>query len=151
MVPVASSRFFVQRRYLSTSRPEAEFLDEIQTKVLRVFLLAIQSPLFCSSALRFLFLKLTKSRTVFTVQFLCSVKEKGGKPYRKICPFPIHTETSSLRTLKIMSRNLNKISRSQIRLQKSPHNPLPSPVKGLKNYPLATPLSPLLSQCGVST
>jgi hypothetical protein len=56
-VPVASLRFFVQRRYLSTSRPEAEFLDEIQTKVLRVFLLAIQSPLFCSFALRFLFLQ----------------------------------------------------------------------------------------------
>jgi hypothetical protein len=36
--------------------PEAEFLDEIQTKVLRVFLLAIHSHLY-SFALRFLFLQ----------------------------------------------------------------------------------------------
>jgi hypothetical protein len=35
---------------------EAEFLDEIQTKVLRVFLLAIRSHLY-SFALRFLFLQ----------------------------------------------------------------------------------------------
>jgi hypothetical protein len=37
-------------------RTEAEFLDEIQTKVSRVFLLAIQSQLF-SFALSFLFLQ----------------------------------------------------------------------------------------------
>jgi hypothetical protein len=35
-------------------RPEAEFLDEIQTKVIRVFLLAIHSHIY-SFALRFLF------------------------------------------------------------------------------------------------
>jgi hypothetical protein len=40
---------------LQTQTPEAEFLGKIQTKVLLVFLLAIQSHL-CSFALRFLFL-----------------------------------------------------------------------------------------------
>jgi hypothetical protein len=33
------------RKMYKISAPEAEFLDEIQTKVLRVFLLASQSPL----------------------------------------------------------------------------------------------------------
>jgi hypothetical protein len=51
--------------------------------------------------------------TVSRVQLLYTVKEKGGKPHRK--PYPlyigleIHTETSSLRTLKIMPKNLNEI------------------------------------------
>jgi hypothetical protein len=47
-----------------------------------------------------------------------TVKEKGGNPERKPenhTPFPmfqeIRTETSSLRTLKIMPRNLNEIVR----------------------------------------
>jgi hypothetical protein len=39
-----------------TLLPEAEFFDEIQTKVLRVFLLAIHSHLY-SFVLRFLFLQ----------------------------------------------------------------------------------------------
>jgi hypothetical protein len=48
---------------------------------------------------------------------LAPVKEKGGKPDRKsyplLCGFrKIHTETSSLRTLKIMTRNINEIVRS---------------------------------------
>jgi hypothetical protein len=38
------------------SKPEAEFWDEIQTKVLRVFLFAIHSHLY-RFALRFLFLQ----------------------------------------------------------------------------------------------
>ena len=62
--------------------PEAEFLEEIQTKVLRVFLLASHSNL-CSLELRFKFLKLTQPLTVSTVQLLYTVKEKGGKPDRK--------------------------------------------------------------------
>jgi hypothetical protein len=66
-------------RYEST--PEAEFLDEIQTKVL----LAIHSHL-CSFALRFLFLQthatVSTVITVSTVQLLYTVKEKGGKPDR---------------------------------------------------------------------
>ncbi len=49
-----------------SSLPEAEFLDEIQTKVLRVFLLAIYSQLH-SFALRFLFL--TQPLTVSIVRY----------------------------------------------------------------------------------
>jgi hypothetical protein len=65
-----------------TSTPEtseSEFLDEIQTKVLRVFLLALHSHLY-RFALRFF--KLTQPLTV-------SVKEKGGKPDRKRYPLPL--------------------------------------------------------------
>jgi hypothetical protein len=65
----------------------AEFLEEIQTKVLKVFLLAIHSHLY-SFPLRFLFFKLTQPLTVSTVQLLYTVKEKGGKPDRKPCPLP---------------------------------------------------------------
>ncbi len=46
-----------------------QILDKIQTKVLRVFLLAIHSHLY-SFALRFLFLKLTQPLTVSTVHLL---------------------------------------------------------------------------------
>jgi hypothetical protein len=55
---------------------EAEFLDEIQTKVLRVFLLAIHSHLY------------TQPLTESTVQSLYTVKEKEGKPDRKLYPLP---------------------------------------------------------------
>ncbi len=66
-------------------RPEAKFLDEIQTKVLRFVLLAIQSHLY-SFALRFLFLhKLTQPTFLQCVTVQC--KEKGGKPFRK--PHPL--------------------------------------------------------------
>ncbi len=44
--------------------PEAEFLDEIQTKVLRVFLLAIHSHLY-SFALRFIFLQTHATSSLF--------------------------------------------------------------------------------------
>ena len=92
--------------------PKAEFLDEIQTKVLRVFLLAIQSPLY-SFALRFTFLQTHTASYSFCNALLYTVKEKGGKTYRKHTPLQeIHTETSSLRTLKIMPRNLHEIGRS---------------------------------------
>jgi hypothetical protein len=59
--------------------PEADFLDEIQTKVLRVFLLAIHSN-FYSFTLIFIFLL-----THATSYSFC--KGKGGKPDRK--PFPL--------------------------------------------------------------
>jgi phosphopantetheinyl transferase len=59
---------------------EAEFLDKIQTKDLRVFLLSIHSHLY-SCALRFLFLHTHATSYVFPQ----IVKEKGGKPY----PFPM--------------------------------------------------------------
>jgi hypothetical protein len=64
---------------LGQDRLEAEFLDEIQTKVLRVFLHASHIHLY-SFALRFLFLQLTQPLTVSTVHLLYTVKEKGGKP-----------------------------------------------------------------------
>ncbi len=53
---------------LPVSYSEAEFLDEIQMKVLSVFLLAIHSRLY-SIALRFHF-KLTQLLTVFTVHIV---------------------------------------------------------------------------------
>ncbi len=69
-------------------RPEANFFDKIQTKVLRVFLLAIPSHLY-SLAWDFYFFKLTQPLTVSTVQLLYTVKEKGGKPNQKPYPFPM--------------------------------------------------------------
>jgi hypothetical protein len=80
-------------------------LAEIQTKVLRVFLLAFHSPLF-SFALRFLFLQTHATSYSFcsSVTLLPIVKERGGKP-DMVKEIP--TETSSLRTLKIMPTNLN--------------------------------------------
>jgi hypothetical protein len=68
---------------------EAEFLGEIQTKVLRVFLLAIHSHLY-SFALRFLFLQTHAISYSFysSVTVLYTVKEKGGKPDRKPYPLP---------------------------------------------------------------
>jgi hypothetical protein len=63
---------------LPGAHSEAEFSDEIQTKVLRVFLLAIHSHAY-SFALRFIFLQ-----THATSYSYCTpVKEKGGKPDRK--------------------------------------------------------------------
>jgi hypothetical protein len=61
-------------------------------------------------ALRFLF-KLTQPLTVSTVQLLYTANEKGGKPDKKNhTPFHmVHIETSSLKTLKIIPRNLNEI------------------------------------------
>jgi hypothetical protein len=61
--------------------PEAEFLDEIQTKVSRVFLLAIHSHLY-SFALRFIFLQ-THTTSYSFLQLLYTAKEKGGKANRK--------------------------------------------------------------------
>ncbi len=75
--------------------PEAEFLDEIQTKVLRVFLLAIHSHLYIlqlcleisisSNSLNLLHIYLNSPNLlrIATVQLLYTVKEKGGKPDRK--------------------------------------------------------------------
>ncbi len=63
-----------------TERTEDKFVDEIQTKVLRVFLLVIYSHLY-SFVWDLYFFKLTQPLTV-------SVKKKGGKPYRKPSPLP---------------------------------------------------------------
>ncbi len=87
---------------------EAEFLDEIQTKVLRVFLVAIHISHLYSFALRFLFLQ----THAISYSFYSSVTVHWRKEENLIenyTPFPkileIHTETSSLRTLKILPRN----------------------------------------------
>jgi hypothetical protein len=93
---------------------EAEFLDEIQTKALRVFLLAIQSH-FYSFALRFLFLQIHATSYSFYNVLLYTVQEKGGKPDRKPHPIaiayglrnPYRNLTSG--ALKIIPRNLQEI------------------------------------------
>jgi hypothetical protein len=75
---------------------EAEFLDDIQTKIFRVFLLAIHNHLY-SFDLRFLFVQTLATSYSFYGSVLCfvyTVKEKGGKPllyglrnpYRNIKP-----------------------------------------------------------------
>ncbi len=58
------------------SNPEAEFLDEIQTKVLRVFLVAIYNHLY-SFLLRFIFLQ-THATSYNLYSSLYTVKEKGA-------------------------------------------------------------------------
>jgi hypothetical protein len=80
-------------------------LDEIQTKVLRVFLLVIHNH-FYSFAGDFNFFKLTQPLTV-------SAKEKGGKSDRKPFPLPYGLR-NPYRSLKseVMPRNLNLIARS---------------------------------------
>jgi hypothetical protein len=67
-----------------TQYNEAEFLDEIQTKAFKVFLLAIHSLLY-SFAFYFYFFKLTQPLTVSIVHLLYTVNEKEGKPDRKPC------------------------------------------------------------------
>ncbi len=69
---------------------EAEFSDVTGTKVLRVFLLAILNHLYEFYSLP----QLTKSG----LKLVCNVN--------------MYTETSSLRTVLIMPRNLNEIVRS---------------------------------------
>ncbi len=64
--------------------PEVEFLDEIQTKALRVFLLAIHSHLY-SFALRFLFLQTHATSHSF---YCIRCKGEGGKPDSKPYPLP---------------------------------------------------------------
>jgi hypothetical protein len=68
-------------------------LDEIQTNVLRVFLLAVQSH-FHSLALRFLFLQTHATSYSFCSKLLYTIKEKGGKPDRK--PHPFHEDVGGV-------------------------------------------------------
>jgi hypothetical protein len=78
--------------------PEAEFFDEIQTKVIRVFLLAIHSQLY-SFALRSPFLEThATSYSIYSSQLLYTVKENRGKPDRK--PYPILMVKNPYRNLK---------------------------------------------------
>ncbi len=77
--------------------PEAEFLDEIQTKVWRVFLLASQSHLYSYSfALRFLFLQTPATSNSFYSALLYTVKETGGKPHRKPLPYGLRNPHRNL-------------------------------------------------------
>jgi hypothetical protein len=66
--------------FVHIQRPEAEFLDKIQTNnpILRVFLLAIHSHLY-RFALRYLQTH-TTSYNFYSSQLLYTVKGKGGKP-----------------------------------------------------------------------
>ncbi len=64
-------------RALLCPNPEAEFLDEIQTKVFRLFLLAFQSHHY-SFALGFLFIQTHATSYSFYSVLLYTVKEKGG-------------------------------------------------------------------------
>jgi hypothetical protein len=78
-------------------KPEAEFWDEIQTKVLRVFPLAFHSHLY-SFALKFIFLQTHATYYMFLQTYTTSyiflqpvqytVTEKGGKPDRKPYSLP---------------------------------------------------------------
>jgi hypothetical protein len=65
--------------------PEAEFLDEIQTKLLRVFLHAIHSYLY-SFALTFYFFKLTQPFTVFWSSVTVHRKGERRKTWKKTIP-----------------------------------------------------------------
>jgi hypothetical protein len=99
-------RVKVGRRAPPPHQPEAEFLDEIQNKVSRVFLLVIHRHPYSFVY----FFKLTQTLTV-------SVKEKGRKPDRKPYPLPsgIRNPYRNLKyqkSQKIMPRNLNVIVRS---------------------------------------
>ena len=72
----------------TTIGTEAEFLDEIQIKILRVFLLVIQSHLY-SFALRFLFLKLTQPLTVSSVRYCTVYTVKEENLIENHNPFPM--------------------------------------------------------------
>ncbi len=94
-------------RFLTLSRPEAEFLDKIQTKVLIVCLLAIHSHLYSFALIfRFLqthatsyiflqltqpityFFKLTQPHTYFYSSVTVHCKEERRKPDRKPYSLP---------------------------------------------------------------
>jgi hypothetical protein len=79
--------------------PEALFLDEIPTKVLRVFLLVFSVT---STALSFdfYFFKLTQPLTVSTIQLLHTRKEKGGKPNWKpyLLPYGLRNPCRNLKS-----------------------------------------------------
>jgi hypothetical protein len=66
---------------------EAEFLDETQTKLLTVFLLAIHSHLQLSVEI---YISSNSHNRVYSFysSLLYTVKEKGGKPDKKPCHLP---------------------------------------------------------------
>jgi hypothetical protein len=64
-------------------------LDEIPTKVFRVFLLAIHCHLYVQLSLEISIFKLSQPLTVSSVQLLYNVKEKGGNLIENHTPFPM--------------------------------------------------------------
>jgi hypothetical protein len=101
--------YFLKLAQPLTVSTQAEFLDETQTKALRVFLLAIHSHIYSY------FFKLTQPLTL-SCSTLSRRKEENLKENHTPFPMEIHTETSSLGALKIMLRNLNEIVCSWILL-----------------------------------
>jgi hypothetical protein len=75
-------------------RPETEFLNEIQTKDLGVFLLAIHSHL-CSFALRFLFLQTHKTSYSFSSSVTVHCK---GERRKTILPFGLRNPYRNLKS-----------------------------------------------------
>jgi hypothetical protein len=69
--------------------------EEIQTKVLRVFLLGIQSHLY-SYSLRLLFLQTHATSYSFYSALVYTVTEKGGKPDRKPLPYGLRNPYKNL-------------------------------------------------------
>jgi hypothetical protein len=72
----------VSTQYSEETDLEAESLEEIPTKVITVFLLAIQIILY-SFALRFFISSNSRNLLQFLQCVAVHVKEKGGKPDRK--------------------------------------------------------------------
>jgi hypothetical protein len=81
--------FFLSQAQSEKYCPEAEFLDKIQIKVFRVFLLAIQSRPTANLEIWIYFFPTHATSYSFdsSVTLLYTVKEKGGKPDRK--PYPL--------------------------------------------------------------
>jgi hypothetical protein len=75
------------QRFFTLYHTEAKLLDEIQKKVLRIFLLAIHGHLY-SFALRFLFLKIMQPLTYFYSSFTVHCKGDKRKTDRKPYPLP---------------------------------------------------------------
>jgi hypothetical protein len=74
-------------------------LEEIRTKVLRVFLLVIQSHLY-SFASKFLFLETRATSYSFSVQLRRRKEEKGGKTDRKpyLLPYGLRNPNKKLKS-----------------------------------------------------
>ncbi len=100
---------------------ESEFLDKIQTKVLRVFHLAIHSN-FCSFAWRFLFLQ--THATSYNFYSSIDIHNKGDMQEENLIEYHSNSLINQHRNLKSdnsqdYDQNLNQIVISWIRLQAS--------------------------------
>jgi hypothetical protein len=67
--------------------PEAEFLEKIQTQVLRVCYSQSPLQLCLDISTSYIFLQTHGTSYYFYIKLLYTVKEKGGKPVRK--PYPL--------------------------------------------------------------